>query len=146
MTTSEITYEQLFPNPYVQFGNIRFAIKIILQEGDAVADAFTKGHKEANENFNRLFPQVAVNPEHVNFYPPNGTGDPIYQHEPATPTALPEIQIQKSRVEVLIQDIERCKSLNGANGLLSWKLLVSKNPELQPAFDKKMEQLNQQNL
>lgn len=136
MTINKIIYEQLFPNPYVQFGNIRMSIEIILQEGDSIADAYTKGHQEANENFNRLFPQV-VQAEQTDFYdaprivPTNDEYGQFAKLEP-----------KKSRVEVLIQDIERCKSLEGANGLLSWRLLVSKNPELQPAFDKKLKELS----
>lgn len=131
MTTTKITYEQLFP--LAQYSNVRLGIEITITQYDNIQEAFDKAKNIIESNFNRLFPQV-VQLEQPLFYdsPPISPINDEYGQ-------VAQPKSQKSRVEVLAQNIELVKTIEELN---SWKLLVSKNPELQPAFDKKMEELS----
>jgi hypothetical protein len=57
------------------------------------------------------------------------------------------VQVEKQEqntIAILIKDIESETKLGGpgeAGGLMSWKLMVEKHPELQPVFDKKKKEL-----
>lgn len=134
MLINKINYEQLFPLPQ-PYSNVRLSIEVILEEGDTTADAFTRGYKEANENFNRLFPQLTVNPEYAHHLT-NANAE--YHTGGRYPMPETIIEPKQSATERMIAAINQCTEIKV---LETFKLLVKNNAELQDAYIKKMDEL-----
>ncbi len=134
MIIPEINYEQLFPLPQ-PYANVRLSIKIILEPGDTIEDCFKRGHHEANANFNKLFPQITVNPEYARHLT-NANAE--YHNAAKFPMQEIQIDPKQSATERMIAAINSCTEVKT---LESFKLLVKNNAEFQAAYDEKMNQL-----
>jgi len=129
MKVTKITFEQLFPTG--QYANQRLGIEIDIddydfrigeQEGKDKQEVVKTGFEYAKKLVNEAF--QALNPDLTS---------PIYEQE--TPTT--EIQVER-RIGALAEDILSSPDMKT---LESYKLIVRAKPELQEAYDKRLEEL-----
>lgn len=121
MKTDRITYQKLFPlGMYI---NERIGVEVQLDEWDDPAECLQAAKNMVEKFYRDSNPQVQLQFTDAN-------------------EVLPEVQMENSktsdRMAALIKDIDSCKEIKV---LESYSLMAKISPELQAAYDYKMEQL-----
>lgn len=128
MTAEKIIFFQTFPTG--SFQNQKLGIEITVNPSDSIKEAFEYAKNELNECFNAMNQQ----PDMQEFEPFVGKSMP---HPSYPPTQIQETQTDRT-IGLFIEDIQSCKDLLTLN---SYKFVVKGKPDLQAAFDKRLNEL-----
>ena len=133
MKIQKVEYSKLLPTGV--FANERIGFEASVEDGESPIDVIAELRNLCELSHKSQYPHLYTeNGKPVTYA--NGGED------------LGEMQVQQipkdKRVSLLIKDIESEKVLrlpDGSGGLLSWQKVVEANPELKPAFDKRLKEL-----
>lgn len=120
MKITEITYKQNFAYNPIQMEHIHLGVTIEINDDKEAERAFEMAKQMVHETYENIIKNAPV---------------PIYEDY-----KVPEKQIEKpkmSQEEELIKIINNCTSLDGDNGLLSYRIPASLNPSTKSAYDLK---------
>jgi hypothetical protein len=127
MKIDRISYQKLFPlGVYI---NERIGMEATLDPEDIAEDKLSELKNMVEFTHKSLNPQLYKN-----------------GNEPLISGFIPDEQVEKDskerRIEMFIKEIERCATLDGNNGLLTYRLLANNTPELKEVYDKKFLELS----
>lgn len=127
MKLTTISFMQTFPTG--NFSNQKLATEIQLDDTDNPQEAFTLAKKIVNDAFERLNPQISWSSSMV-------VGEPFYYEHPI-PEQKPDPK--EDATQRMIRAINECSTISV---LETFKLLASKNPIIQEAYDNKLKELS----
>lgn len=116
------------------YSSEKIGIEISLNEGQDPKEALHEAKKLADEFHTNTNKEIY--PKNADSVPINiNKADPVIKQQEASSTKL------LSKEEKQKQLIESCTSMDGNDGLLSYKLLVKSYPHLQDTYDNKLKEL-----
>ena len=118
MKYERISYQRIFTLPQ-PFENVKMGIELIIEPGETAMDGYRTAKKIVEDSFNDIH------------------ADAIKQFQAQEIPIEPPIPEDK-RISAIVSDIRTCKEVKV---LESYRLIAKSNPELQAAYDQKMQEL-----
>lgn len=132
MTPTTIKINRLFST--APYENIDLGMEATIDPGETYEEAVVKAHQQIVEAFHKVYPPITVNPEYAHLLPT--------QQPPLTEIKVDKIP-EDELIAVMIGDIGKCTTLEGDDGLYSFKGFVARTnkPAVTAAYDLKLKEL-----
>jgi hypothetical protein len=130
MKVLKSTFEQIYSTG-IQYLNQRLGGEVLLEDGETMQDGWRKMKKDAEDYHKEQFPHLH------NKYAPLLTSD-ISISQP-----IPEVQVENPKDSVSLT-IEQINQASDITVLESFRLLSTRNEQIKEAYNKRLEQLQNQ--